>query len=186
MSAFFHAIVGRTGLNPVEAKRFVKFTVVGAVGAVVDFGSFNLLVSVFQHTGWVTGRIMPAFAGTLSFILAIISNFIWNRYWTYPDSRSKPLVRQFLQFFFVNALALLIRVPILTYTSQPFAHLTAWLVPSFSEAVTLRLGKNLALALAVGLAMFWNFFVNRYWTYSDVDKGRGEWRGVSGEGRVSE
>jgi putative flippase GtrA len=32
-----------------------------------------------------------------------------------------------------------------------------------------RWGKNLALALAVGIVMFWNFFVNRYWTYSDVD-----------------
>lgn len=169
MSAFFYAIVGRTGLNPVEAKRFVKFSVVGAFGAVVDFGSFNLLVTLFQGTGLVTGRIMPAVAGSISFVLAIISNFIWNRYWTYPDSRSKPLARQFLQFFFVNALALLIRVPVLTYTHLPFSRLVSAVVPAL-DPYALRLGKNLALVLAVGLAMFWNFFVNRYWTYNDVDK----------------
>ena len=29
--------------------------------------------------------------------------------------------------------------------------------------------KNLTLALAVGIVMLWNFFVNRYWTYNDVD-----------------
>ena len=171
MSAFFYAIVGRTGLNPMEAKRFVKFSVVGAFGAVVDFGSFNLLVTFFQATGMVKGQIMPAVAGSISFVLAIISNFIWNRYWTYPDSRSKPLARQFLQFFFVNALALLIRAPVLTYTHLPFSQLVSAAVPAL-DPYAHRLGKNMALALAVGLALFWNFFVNRYWTYNDVDKAK--------------
>jgi putative flippase GtrA len=31
-----------------------------------------------------------------------------------------------------------------------------------------RIGKNMALILAVVVVMFWNFFVNRYWTYNDV------------------
>jgi putative flippase GtrA len=31
------------------------------------------------------------------------------------------------------------------------------------------LAKNFTLALAVGIVMLWNFFVNRYWTYNDVD-----------------
>ena len=169
MSALFYAIVGRTRLNPLEAKRFVKFGMVGAFGALVDFGSFNLLLSFFQITGLVTGQIMPAVAGSISFILAIISNFTWNRYWTYPDSRSKPIVRQFFQFFFVNALALLIRVPVLTFTHLPFAQGVSLLLPAL-DPYALRLGKNLSLVLAVGMAMFWNFFVNRYWTYNDVDK----------------
>jgi putative flippase GtrA len=30
------------------------------------------------------------------------------------------------------------------------------------------LAHNLALAGAVIVVMFWNFFINRYWTYSDV------------------
>jgi putative flippase GtrA len=28
----------------------------------------------------------------------------------------------------------------------------------------------MAWALGVGIAMFWNFFINRFITYSDVDK----------------
>jgi putative flippase GtrA len=32
------------------------------------------------------------------------------------------------------------------------------------------LGKNFTLAVAVGVVMLWNFFVNRYWTYNDIDK----------------
>jgi putative flippase GtrA len=31
------------------------------------------------------------------------------------------------------------------------------------------MGENLTLAIAVLIVLFWNFFVNRYWTYSDVE-----------------
>jgi putative flippase GtrA len=30
------------------------------------------------------------------------------------------------------------------------------------------LGHNFSLAIAVVVVMMWNFFVNRFWTYSDV------------------
>ena len=30
------------------------------------------------------------------------------------------------------------------------------------------LARNLTLAIAVGIVMLWNFFVNRRWTYKDV------------------
>jgi putative flippase GtrA len=42
-----------------------------------------------------------------------------------------------------------------------------------SLGISLRpefLAKNCTLAVAVGVVMLWNFFVNRYWTYNDVDK----------------
>jgi putative flippase GtrA len=93
---------------------------------------------------------------------------VWNRYWTYPDSRSKPLARQFGQFFVVNVSGIVIRAPLIAVTHQPLARLTARVVPALADGAA-RWGKNLALGLAVGIVMFWNFFVNRYWTYSDVD-----------------
>ena len=63
--------------DPQERTRFLKFMAVGAFGALVDFGIANLLAHFLS---------MPlVYAGTISFICAIISNFIWNRYWTYPD-----------------------------------------------------------------------------------------------------
>ena len=27
---------------------------------------------------------------------------------------------------------------------------------------------GITLALAIGVVMMWNFFINRYWTYNDV------------------
>jgi len=143
-----------------ERERFLKFAVVGVIGAVIDFGVMNLLTQAAA---------MPLVtAGTISFICAVISNFIWNRYWTYPDSRSRPLARQLTMFFAVNIAGVAIRIPILHFVEPPFHNIleSMPLTGSFSPGF---LAKNFTLALAVGIVMLWNFFVNRYWTYNDVD-----------------
>ena len=173
----------RFGVNPKEAERFLKFAVVGAIGFVVDFGIFNLLVGPF-HDLLAPGQplndffvslgasqeqaaaLAPAFAGTVSFIAAIVSNFLWNRYWTYPDSRSKSTRRQFFMFFLVSLAGILIRIPIITLLHGPFTDLYS-LIPVL-EVYAARLGENTALAVSVVVVMFWNFFANRYWTYNDV------------------
>jgi len=147
-------------INPRERTRFLRFIVVGLIGAAVDFGVMNLLTQIFKFP--------LILAGTISFIAAVLSNFIWNRYWTYPDSRSKPIVRQLFEFTIVNAAGLLIRVPILAFLERPMVRFFTWLpfqVASFSPEF---LSKNGTLAIAVIIVLFWNFFVNRYWTYSDV------------------
>ena len=148
--------------NPKERERFLKFAVVGAFGALVDFGSFHLLMSIFS---------MPAeWAQAGSFTLAIISNFIWNRLWTYPDSRSKPITNQLVTFFIVNIVGLGIRTPIFTGLEGPFRRLfdrIAFL--PFGLVTADRLGYTFALGVAVVVVMFWNFFINRVWTYNDID-----------------
>ena len=146
--------------NPQERTRFLKFMAVGVFGAVVDFGIMNLFSKLFG--------LALVWAGTISFICAIISNFIWNRYWTYPDSRSRPIARQLIMFFVVNVAGLAIRLPILHFLESPMRGLFARLsLPVFTPEF---LGKNFTLAVAVGVVMLWNFFINRYWTYNDVDK----------------
>ncbi len=146
--------------NVKERERFLKFAVVGVIGAVIDFGMMNLLTQV--------GSMQLVPAGTISFICAIISNFVWNRYWTYPDSRSRPITRQLGMFFAVNIAGVAIRIPILHFLEPPFLSLMKSLRLSVPFSPQF-LAKNLTLALAVGIVMLWNFFVNRYWTYNDVD-----------------
>ena len=154
-----------------ELARFLKFSVVGIIGAVVDFGTFNILNSILG--------IWSVLSSVFSFTAAIISNFLWNRYWTYPDSRSKSLVQQAIQFAFVNVVGLAIRTPIFAFSENPMirisdrllivlpANLTQLITSTLNLNSTI-LGRNLALALAVGVVLFWNFFINRIWTYSDV------------------
>jgi putative flippase GtrA len=154
-----------------EFTRFAKFLVVGAIGAVIDFGTFNLLTSAFNL--WIV------VAGTISFTAAVTSNFIWNYYWTYPDSRSKPVGQQVIQFILVNLIGLAIRTPILHFMEKPFTQLSNQFlailpssIPPGSESIfpldEVTLGRNLALATAVIIVLFWNFGINRIWTYSDV------------------
>jgi putative flippase GtrA len=184
MTAFITDVSQRFGIRPKEAKRFVKFLIVGAIGFVVDFAFFNLLIGPFgawvEPGHWLyellttagfspdfVTHLAPTLAGTVSFILAVCSNFLWNRYWTYPDSRSKSRRRQFVMFLIVSLVGILIRIPILTVLNPLFK--TAFeaipLVAPYSE----RLAANAALAIAVLVVLFWNFFVNRFWTYNDVD-----------------
>jgi len=143
-----------------ERTRFLRFMAVGVTGAIVDFGVMNLLTRLFST--------LLVVAGTISFVCAVTSNFIWNHYWTYPDSRSRPIMRQLAMFFAVNVAGVAIRIPILWFLEPPM--LRFFQSMSFRLSLTSDfLAKNLTLALAISVVMLWNFFVNRYWTYNDVD-----------------
>jgi putative flippase GtrA len=155
-----------------EMTRFLKFAVVGTLGAFIDFSTFNLLQGVLG--------VEYLLSGAISFTAAVSSNFIWNRFWTYPDSRSKPLSQQVTQFFLVNAVGLIIRIPVLALAERPMIQIARALLsiappdPSWVPAAPVGLdpeliGRNLALAITVVIVLFWNFGVNRVWTYSDVE-----------------
>lgn len=146
--------------SPQERTRFLRFAVVGTIGAVVDFGTMNLLTVVALM------QFIPA--SIVSFAAAVVSNFLWNRFWTYPDSRSKSVPRQIVQFILISLIGLAIRWPLLIW-------LETVLVSGFDRALPKNflfsarfVGHNVALAIAVLVVMMWNFFANRYWTYNDV------------------
>ena len=151
-----------------ELSRFLKFSVVGVIGAIVDFGTFNLLNSILG--------LQSLIASVISFVAAVTSNFIWNRLWTYPDSRSKSVRRQALQFALVNTIGLFIRTPVFALSETPMIRITERLLnilaPSIYSQNTTQIqfviGRNLALAVAVIIVLFWNFGINRIWTYSDA------------------
>ncbi len=143
-----------------ERTRFLKFGLVGAIGAVIDFGIFNLFTNLTP---------IPAlFASVISFIAAVLSNFFLNRYWTYPDSRLKSFSSQLSQFVLVSVVGLIIRVILFTPIENVILRLSAQIVNSDFFLSPQILGHNITLALLILIVMFWNFFANRYWTYNDV------------------
>ncbi|RPJ27245.1 MAG: GtrA family protein [Chloroflexi bacterium] len=143
-----------------ERIRFFKFATVGTLGAAIDFLVMNLMTNLFI--------LKLVYAGTISFICAVISNFTLNRYWTYPDSRSRPILHQLGMFFLVNAAGIGIRVPILHFV-EPLMERAFENMAHLSHVSAQFLAKNATLAFAIGLVMIWNFFINRYWTYNDID-----------------
>ncbi len=136
--------------NPKEFSRFIKFAIVGGFGAVVDFGVLNLMVLGF---GWE-----KFFANLLSVSCAIVSNFTWNRLWTYPESRERPLHTQFGQFALVNLVGLAINQAVFLGTDALL----------FGPLFPKPLDYNLAKAAAIVVVLFWNFFINRVWTYRGI------------------
>ena len=145
--------------NKLERGRVLRFITVGMIGAVVDFSVMNLLSHSF--------KISLVVAGSISFVCAVISNFIWNRYWTYPDSRSRRIRYQLVMFFFVNLAGAIIRLPILYFLEPEIFRLLNKSMYPLPLSIEI-LAKNGTLALAVIIVLFWNFFVNRYWTYNDI------------------
>jgi putative flippase GtrA len=132
--------------NSQEVRRFVKFSIVGAIGAVIDITLLNILHGVL---GW------PLFwANTVSVSVAILSNFTWNRLWTFPESRARKKRKQLPKFASVNLTGLLINNLIVVGVN-------ALLIPYVGDPWS----YNIAKLIAIGIVLFWNFGANRFWTY---------------------
>ncbi len=143
--------------TPKETKRFIKFLIVGTIGFVIDFGTFNLLHH-FLNT-------LEVIAQTISFSVATISNFVFNYFWIYREAQDKPVVQKASQFALVSVLGLVIGVPV--FTAALLA--AKKIVPALGlDSLPFNLAGNLALVCRVGVVLFWNFFANRKWTYGDV------------------
>jgi putative flippase GtrA len=130
-----------------ELKRFGKFALVGVSGFIVDFAILNFLL--FRT------HMAPGLANACSFTVAVSNTFVWNRLWTFPESRQRPLGIQILQFFLVNLVGLGINT--LTFLGS-YALLWRHLAHT-------TLGYNLAKMTASCVALFWNFGANRLWTW---------------------
>ena len=139
-----------------ERTRFIRFALVGTLGAAIDFSVFNLAIQMFG--------IKPVWANVISFSVAVVSNFIWNRFWTFPDSRTKPIRRQLAGVMIRTPMFVLLEPFWVRFFSGPAR---GW-IPGLGFLSPEVVGHNLALGLAMIVVLFWNFFVNRYWTYADV------------------
>jgi putative flippase GtrA len=163
-------VAGRYGIRPKEAERFAKFLAVGTLGFLIDFGTLMFLVEVVDVPARVAGltgfsrTVGLVLANTVSFTLAVLSNFTLNRYWTYPESRTKRKRVQLPQFIVVSVVGLLLNNLILALTHTPFDKLLDF-IQSMPESID---GYVPAKIVATIVVLFWNFFINRYWTYGNV------------------
>jgi putative flippase GtrA len=145
--------------NPIEQRRFIKFALVGISGSVVDFGVFNLLSSLLG--------MVSTLSQAISFTLAVFNNFIWNRLWTYPETKKTSILKPFIQFGVVNVIGLGIRTLLFTLIEPQMIKLSASALPNFDNPTII--GHNLTLALVILIVMLWNYFANRYWTFKEID-----------------
>jgi putative flippase GtrA len=174
------AIASRFGDKAKEVERFLKFAVVGVIGAVIDSGTLIILqATILPPTLQEPIDWNVAVAQTIAFVAAILSNFTWNRLWTYPDSRSRSVRRQLALFAFISLIGWLARTIWITAAHQavgsfmmpillPEIH---WFRPGYipTEVGISKLGTMITWLVGVVVVMVWNFVANRLWTYNDVD-----------------
>jgi putative flippase GtrA len=107
-------------------------------------------------------------ASVCSFSVAVINNFIWNRLWTYPESKEKPLGSQLVKFCIVSVIGLIIRTPLFAVIEDPLIQYSSTILGLNSSTSPVTLGHNLALGIAIIVVLFWNYFANRFWTYKGI------------------
>jgi putative flippase GtrA len=153
--------------NPKEFERFGKWVLVGLLGSVVDFAVLNIMKRFFESIGLGVGwgialdphQIQLIAANAISFSAAVLSNFTWNRLWTFPESRERPIGSQLVMFSIINVLGLVINTVVLVVLDQYV----------FSNFLNPRLSYNAAKAIAIGVVLFWNYGMNRIWTYRGIE-----------------
>ncbi|MCY4537782.1 MAG: GtrA family protein [Chloroflexi bacterium] len=176
---FIIALARRVGgRRAKEVERFIKFAFIGLLGFVIDFGVLFILQSTVLPAADDQNIALPlnvALATTISFTLAVSSNFTWNRLWTYPDSRSYSVRRQLTQFALVSVIGWIGRT---FWITSSFAVVGLWSTTAIQSVIStynpvlqdeLKLGTMISQFIGVIVVMIWNFLANRYWTFNDVE-----------------
>ncbi len=132
--------IGKGTRNPDNWLQLMQFGLVGASGYVVNLGVFAALTQLagLHH--------IPAAIG--AFVVAVTNNFWWNRHWTF-DAKHGHAGFQAARFFTVSVLALGINLVALELLIRGD-------VPELA-----------AQALAVAIAMPFNFIGNKIWTFDE-------------------
>ncbi len=132
--------LGAAARRPASWWQLCKFGLVGGSGYLINLGVFALLSENFG--------VHHALAAVGAFCVAVSSNFFWNRHWTFAAGDGHAGF-QAARFFAVSVAALLINLAVL-------------------EALVggTSLGDLSAQAIAVAIAMPFNFLGNKLWTFA--------------------
>ncbi|MET4158928.1 GtrA family protein [Agromyces sp. PvR057] len=129
----------------------VKFGVVGLIGLVIDVALFNLLrLGVFGEGHWAQSALG---AKTISTSVAIIFNWLGNRYWTFRKHRRRNYLREFGEYAVVSLGGMAIALGCLWISHH-------WL--GYTSLVADNVATNV-VGLALGTAF--RFVLYRYWVF---------------------
>lgn len=142
-SAVFISLVKIIFKKSEPVQQVSKFIVAGGVNFSVDLGVLNLL-RIYYPLG---GEIWYAIFKSLSFIVANINSYFWNKGWTFEGGRSnKRGEGEYVKFFFVSLIGLGVNV------------LAAWLVVHFGpQKIASAILENIGVATGAIAGLLWNF-----------------------------
>jgi len=121
-----------------------KFATVGISNTLIDWGALNLQILL---TGITAGLFYPVFKG-VSFLIAIINSFLWNKFWTFKKIKVEKTGTEFLQFLIISAIGLVINVGI--------ASLAVNLIGP-QAGISPKIWATVGALIATMFSMIWNF-----------------------------
>ncbi len=132
--------IGAAARHPANWLQLFKFGLVGGSGYLINLAVFALLTGIFD--------VHHMLAAVGAFAVAVTNNFLWNRHWTFAAGDGAARF-QAPRFFAVSVASLGLNLAVLEV-----------LVGSGS------VGDLTAQAIAVAVAMPFNFVGNRLWTFA--------------------
>jgi putative flippase GtrA len=135
--------------------QFAKFITVGLANTAVDFGVLNLLM---WSSGVYEGKTIILF-NVISFLIAAIHSYIWNKLWTFSFKGKSNVANQFLQFIIVSLVGVLINSGIVYI-------ITTWVSSSASNGVLV----NIAKLVATVVSLIWNFIGYKFIVFKKKDE----------------
>lgn len=126
-------------MNVYISSQLIKFALVGITGMGLDFGTTWLLKEKVKINKFV--------ANAAGFSIAVVNNFILNKYWTF-DNQNPIATEQFIKFLVISIVGLGINSLLL-----------------FILLKKIKGNFYLVKLAVIGLVFFWNFSANYLYTF---------------------
>jgi putative flippase GtrA len=120
-----------------------KFSAVGAFNTLLDGAVLNVLIYL---TSIAYGLWYVVFKG-LSFIVANISSYFWNKYWTF-SAQGRATSKEFGKFFAISAIGFLINIGVAGFIVN---------ILGAPLGISHEKWANVGLVFATLASLIWNF-----------------------------
>lgn len=136
--------------------QMIKFGAVGGIGFVVNLVIFNVMLLLVLR-GFPHATIVSTIVATL---VAIVTNWVGNRYWAFADQRGENVTREGIEFFLVSLASMIIPL------------FCVW-VSHYLLGMTSALADNIsANGMGLVLGMLFRFALYRWWVFSPRRSGQ--------------
>jgi putative flippase GtrA len=110
--------------------QFIKFCIVGSIGGIIHLGLLYWLTEFFG--------IWYMVSASIGFTVAVVHNFILNKYWTFKN-RAPEIPRQFVSFFVISVVSLGINLSVLYILTE---YIGIWYMAAQIVAILVALSNN--------------------------------------------